>query len=62
MTTTQNAFNNIQNRINELTAMVPFSFNYGYYPSDLKNIIASLEIELSEVAMKLTAERHETAY
>jgi hypothetical protein len=62
MTTTQKAFNNIENRINELTAMVPYSFNFGYYPSDIKNIIASLEVKLAEIAMELTAERHEANY
>lgn len=62
MTTTQKAFNNIQNRINELTEMVPFSFNYGYYPSDIKNLIATLEVKLSEIAMELTAERYESNY
>lgn len=60
MTTTQKAFNNIATRIEELTALR--SSTFGYAHGDILNIISSLENKLSEIAMELTSERHESNY
>jgi hypothetical protein len=60
MTTTQKAFNNIQARINELTALRPYTV--GFEHGDLLRGIKILEEKLAEIAMELTAERYETEY
>jgi hypothetical protein len=60
MTTLQKAFNQIQTRIEELTALRPYTF--GYEHGDLLNTIKILENKLAEIAMELTAERYATMY
>ena len=60
MTTTQKAFNNIQTRIEELTALR--SYTFGFAHGDLLNKIKVLETKLAEIAMELTAERYATQY
>ena len=49
MTTLQKAFNNIQSRIEELTALRPYT--YGYAHGDLLSTIKVLETKLAEIAM-----------
>jgi hypothetical protein len=60
MTTTRKAFNNIQTRIQELTALRPTTF--GFTHGDLLMTIQILENKLSEIAMELTAERYANEY
>ena len=60
MTTTQKAFNNIQTRIEELTAERPYTFGFAH--GDLLNTIKVLENKLAEIATELTAERYATQY
>lgn len=60
MTTTQKAFNNIQTRIEELTALRPWTFGFAH--RDLLETISILENKLSEIANELTAERYATDY
>jgi hypothetical protein len=50
----------IQTRIDELTALRPFTFGYAH--GDLLNTIKVLENKLAEIAMELTAERYATQY
>ena len=60
MTTTQKKFNNIQTRIEELTALRPYTFGFAH--GDLLKTIKVLENKLAEIAMELTAERYATQY
>ena len=60
MTTTQKAFNNISLRIEELTALRPFTFGFAH--SDLLINIQVLRSKLSEISLELTAERYAENY
>ena len=60
MTTTQKSFNNIQTKIEELTALRPYTFGFAH--GDLLNTIKVLENKLAEIAMELTSERYATQY
>jgi len=60
MTTTQKAFNNIQARIEELTALRPYTFGFAH--GDLLSTIKVLETKLAEIAIELTVERYATQY
>ena len=60
MTNFQKEFNNIQTRIDELTALRPYTFGYAH--GDLLFTIKVLENKLSEIAMELQAERYATEY
>lgn len=60
MTTTQKAFDTIKTRIEELTALRPYT--YGLAHGNLLNIIKVLENKLSEIAMELISERYATQY
>lgn len=60
MTTTQKAFNQIELRIQELTALRPYT--YGYAHTDLLQTIKVLESKLTEIAMELVAERYSSNY
>jgi hypothetical protein len=57
---TQKAFNNISKRIEELTALRPYTFGYAH--GDLINTIKALETKLDEISMELTTERYATQY
>ena len=57
----QKAFNHIEKRITELKdAQKTTEKGMDYWT--IKDAIKALEIKLAEIAMELTAERHETQY
>lgn len=59
-TTTQKAYNNVAKRIEELTAMRPWTFGFAH--GDLLKTISILENKLAEISHELTAERHANNY